>query len=61
MIVHHAKIGRVGDYQSIGVFLMATYSYEDLHLPAGIRPTARTAIMTSQQNQSLPLDIVSTA
>ncbi|KAI4270844.1 MAG: hypothetical protein L6R38_007001 [Xanthoria sp. 2 TBL-2021] len=54
--VRQAGYQDTGNYGSLGVFLLATNSYEEIWIPEGVTPKTRAPGMAAQQNQSVPLD-----
>lgn len=59
--IEDAESGGTGNYGSLGVFLMATNSYEENWIPEGVTPKTRPPGMAAQQNQSVPLNLAGTA
>ncbi|KAL8995261.1 MAG: hypothetical protein Q9169_004967 [Polycauliona sp. 2 TL-2023] len=53
--VHQAGYQDTGELGSLGVFLMATGSYEEEYIPEGVTPKGRLLAMANQQNQSAPI------
>ncbi|KAL8976483.1 MAG: hypothetical protein Q9205_007512 [Flavoplaca limonia] len=54
-LVRQAGYQDTGTHGSLGVFLMATDSYEDQYIPEGVTPRARPLQMASEQNESVPI------
>ncbi|KAI4242446.1 MAG: hypothetical protein L6R40_004000 [Gallowayella cf. fulva] len=59
--VHQAGYLDLGTFGSLGVFLMATNSYEDRFIPPGVKPSAGPLTMPSPRNHSGSLDTAGTA